>query len=162
MKYAIKMLLWRNNRVYDRLLFTMLQQHTQWVLSLWDSIVNLSLRPTTANPSIESVACRCDTVQIQTSGELNLLSALVIMMKLSKWMMTHHSNGKCRWSSLKAVHQEQLGPLTSVGTKPRGGKGMVFHRIELNVKGYHMQGEKWRMWKSTGLNRQVSTCYTDL
>lgn len=41
MKYAIKTFPLRNNRVYDRLLFTMLQQHTQSALSLGESVVNL-------------------------------------------------------------------------------------------------------------------------
>lgn len=82
--------------------------------------------------------CRCDTIQILTPGELYLLSALVIMMKLSKSMMTHHPNGERRWSLLKAVYQEQSGPVTSMGTNPRGRKAMLPGRYScslLDIKG---------------------------
>lgn len=51
-------------------------------------------------------------------------------------MMTHYPNGECRWSLLKAVYQEQLGPLTSMGTKPKGSKHVVPERIQLLPSGY--------------------------
>jgi len=51
-------------------------------------------------------------------------------------MMMHHPNGERRWSSLKAVDQEQLGPLTSMGTKPRESKAVVPGRVQLLPSGY--------------------------
>lgn len=81
MKHAIKTFPLRNSRAHDRLLFTMLQQHSTVLVR--QRCESLSLRPTTAKAYIKSVAAGV-IVQIQTPGELNLLSALVIMMKLSK------------------------------------------------------------------------------